>query len=38
MEKYKARTGWKNFIYIEEGTDSGTTPCAPQLSAIAKEN
>ncbi|MDE7086175.1 MAG: leucine-rich repeat domain-containing protein [Prevotella sp.] len=24
MEKYKACTGWKNFIWMEEGTGSGT--------------
>ena len=33
IEKYKATKGWKDFLFIEEGTGSGTTPPEPEQCA-----
>jgi len=33
IEKYKATEGWKDFLFIEEGTGSGNTPPEPEQCA-----
>jgi hypothetical protein len=40
IEKYKATEGWKDFVFIEEGTGSGDTPTTPKCEkpTISYEN
>jgi len=40
IDKYKATDGWKDFVFIEEGTGSGDTPTTPKCEkpTISYEN